>query len=553
MEQINIELFLNALDGAVNHLTMAVDEVNELNVFPVPDGDTGTNMSMTVKSAKKQVNENNHQTIGEITKLASRGALMGARGNSGVILSQWLRGFADGLKGCKDTIDINTMAIALKKASETTYAAVMKPTEGTILTVAREASDFAVKNHKRYDDIIEFFNDFVHRATESLNNTPNLLPVLKEAGVVDAGGMGLLKLFEGFYAVLTGKTIASIEERTSNQPARKDHAAHDVSTGDIKYGYCTEFMVETEVDAIDELKKKLAPLGDSMLVVGDESLAKVHIHTNNPGKALEYGLEHGFLKDIKIDNMRLQHQEILFTSEEVKEAYEEEQEEQNVVKELKKYGLITISSGAGLTEVFKDLGADEIVEGGQTMNPSTEDIISAVNKINAEHIFILPNNSNIILSANQARDISKIPITVIPSKTVPEGISALLSFNEDLSASENEEEMIDAMAHTLTGEVTYAVRDTVVGDKEIKKEDFIGIYNKDILACGRDLNEVVTSLVDEMMNEDVSLCTLFYGKDVTLKDAENLQAELEDRYGDMDIEVINGEQPLYYYLISLEE
>ncbi len=550
MEQIKIELFINALNGGVRHLTLAMDEVNALNVFPVPDGDTGTNMSMTVKSAKKQVVENEHKTIADIAKLASRGALMGARGNSGVILSQWLRGFSDGLENCKDTLNINTMALALKKASETTYAAVMKPTEGTILTVAREASEFAIKNHKKYDDFVEFFGDFVAHAIKSLNNTPNLLPVLKEAGVVDAGGMGLVKLFEGFHAVLTGKPIAMIEEEKVTKPVHHEHVTHDVSTGDIKYGYCTEFMVETEDDAIDELKAKLAPLGDCMLVVGDESLAKVHIHTNNPGKALEFGLEHGFLKDIKIDNMRLQHEETLFTNEEVNEAYEAEQ---NEIKELKKYGLIAISSGAGLSEVFKDLGVDEIVEGGQTMNPSTEDIISAAGRIHAEHIFVLPNNSNIILAANQARDISKTPMTVITSKTIPEGISALLSFSESFTAKENEEQMIDAMSHTLTGEVTYAVRDTVVGDREIKKDDFIGIYNKDILACGRDLNEVVTTLVDEMMNEDVSLCTLFYGEDVSLEDAEHLQEELEDRYGDIDIEVISGEQPLYYYLISLEE
>lgn len=552
INKINGPLLKDLFKGAVNYLISMKEEVNALNVFPVPDGDTGTNMSLTSKSALKQIESlEGDFTAGDVSAAAARGALMGARGNSGVILSQLLRGFSEGLEGI-DEATTSDLAHAFKKASETTYKAVMKPIEGTILTVGRETADFAIRHYKKAEDPITFLEDVIVEANKSLDNTPNQLQVLKEAGVVDAGGKGLVVLLEGGLKVLKGEDIADqSEDETLKKKAQKEVQFTEADTS-LKYGYCTEFIINTDYEDIDSFREKIAPLGDCLLVVGGggSHLIKVHVHTNDPGIVLQHACELGLLQDIKIDNMRYQHREVLFDDEEVAEAKKREEEEEII--EEKDYSFITVSMGEGMTETFKSLGVDFVVAGGQTMNPSTEDLLKGVDKVGGKVIYLIPNNSNIILSAEQARDISNREIIVIPSKSVPQGIAAMLAFNEEASKEENEENMIEAIGSVVDASVTYAVRDTTINGKEIHKDDIIGIASKDIISSGKTVFDVVTETVDKLMDEDISLVTLFYGEDVKEEDAEEVREAIEEKYPDIDIDVIKGDQPIYYYIISLE-
>ena len=552
INKINGPLLKEIFKGAVNYLISMKEEVNALNVFPVPDGDTGTNMSLTSKSALKQIESlEGDFTAGDVSAAAARGALMGARGNSGVILSQLLRGFSEGLEEI-DEATTSDLAHAFKKASETTYKAVMKPIEGTILTVGRETADFAIRHYKKAEDPITFLEDVIVEANKSLDNTPNQLQVLKEAGVVDAGGKGLVVLLEGGLKVLKGEDIADqSEDETLKKKAQKEVQFTEADTS-LKYGYCTEFIINTDYEDIDALREKIAPLGDCLLVVGGggSHLIKVHVHTNDPGIVLQHACELGLLQDIKIDNMRYQHREVLFDDEEVAEAKKREEEEEII--EEKDYSFITVSMGEGMTETFKSLGVDYVVAGGQTMNPSTEDLLKGVDKVGGKVIYLIPNNSNIILSAEQARDISNREIIVIPSKSVPQGIAAMLAFNEEASKEENEENMIEAIGSVVDASVTYAVRDTTINGKEIHKDDIIGIASKDIISSGKTVFDVVTETVEKLMDEDISLVTLFYGEDVKEEDAEEVREAIEEKYPDIDIDVIKGDQPIYYYIISLE-
>ena len=552
INKINGPLLKDIFKGAVNYLISMKEEVNALNVFPVPDGDTGTNMSLTSKSALKQIDSlEGDFTVADVSAAAARGALMGARGNSGVILSQLLRGFSEGLEGI-DEADTADIAHAFKKASETTYKAVMKPIEGTILTVGRETADFAIRHYKKSEKPIEFLEDVIVEANKSLDNTPNQLQVLKEAGVVDAGGKGLVVLLEGSLKVLKGEDIADqSEDETLKKKAQKEVQFTEADTS-LKFGYCTEFIINTDYEDIDSFREKIAPLGDCLLVVGGggSHLIKVHVHTNDPGIVLQHACELGLLQDIKIDNMRYQHREVLFDDSEVAEAKKREEEEETI--EEKDYSFITVSMGDGMTETFKSLGVDYVVAGGQTMNPSTEDLLKGVDKVGGKVIYLIPNNSNIILSAEQARDISDREIIVIPSKSVPQGIAAMLAFNEEATKEENKENMIEALESVTDASVTYAVRDTTIGGKEIHKDDIIGIASKDIISSGKTIFDVVTETVEKLMNDDISLVTLFYGEDVKEEDAEKVHETLEEKYPDIDIDVIEGDQPIYYYIISLE-
>lgn len=552
INKINGPLLKEIFKGAVNYLISRKEEVNALNVFPVPDGDTGTNMSLTSKSALKQIDSlEGDFTAADVSAAAARGALMGARGNSGVILSQLLRGFSEGLEGI-DEASTSDLAHAFKKASETTYKAVMRPIEGTILTVGRETADFAIRHHKKAEDSITFLEDVIVEANKALDNTPNQLEVLKEAGVVDAGGKGLVVLLEGALKVLKGEDIADqSDDETLKKKAQKEIQFTEADTS-LKYGYCTEFIINTDYEDIDSFREKISPLGDCLLVVGGggSHLIKVHVHTNDPGIVLQHACELGLLQDIKIDNMRYQHREVLFDDAEVAEAKKRE-EEREVIEE-KDYSFITVSMGDGMTETFKSLGVDYVVAGGQTMNPSTEDFLRGVDKVGGRVIYLIPNNSNIILSAEQARDISDREIIVIPSKSVPQGIAAMLAFNEDASKEENQENMMEAIQDVIDASVTYAVRDTTINGKEIHKDDIIGIAAKNIISSGKTVYDVVLDTVGKLMDEDISLVTLFYGEDVTEEDAEVVREAIEGKYPDIDIDVIEGDQPIYYYIISLE-
>lgn len=544
MNKLDGHMLKKALISGANHLINNKEEVNDLNVFPVPDGDTGTNMSMTIQSAVRQMEEEKKTGAGAVAMAASRGSLMGARGNSGVILSQLLRGFSDGI-GNREEITVPVAALAFKKASETTYNAVMKPTEGTVLTVAREAADFGLRAQKKYKEPVPFFEAVLEEAKKSLNRTPELLPVLKEAGVVDAGGRGLVLILEGALEALRGNDILCAEAKEAVKPVARKREA--ISTDEIIYGYCTEFMINTENEDLESLKKKLLPLGDSQLVVGGSGVIKVHLHTNHPGKALEYALELGELQDIKIDNMRYQHEEVLLKDELSAMRQEEEEEE-----EKREFSFVAVSMGNGMNDLFKSLLVDYVVEGGQTMNPSTEDIYEGIKKVKGDKVFILPNNGNIILAAEQARDLSDKEVYVIPTKNVPQGVAALLAFNELNSAEENAENMTSAFEDVITGQVTYAVRDTSLNGKKIHKDDIIGLSGKEILSCGSSVNDVCFELARELYHDEVSVITLYYGEDTEEEDALALQERLEAEYEDADVEVIYGGQPLYYYIISLE-
>ena len=555
LEKIDGVLFRKALNSAAKLLEINKEEVNSLNVFPVPDGDTGTNMCLTVESAVTKGLSVTDNDVYKIALATSQGSLMGARGNSGVILSQLFRGFANGLKG-KEIIDIKTFAEGLKKASDTAYNAVMKPTEGTILTVARECAEFALKHSNEEKNIVDFLEKIIQHGDDVLERTPEMLPVLKQAGVVDSGGKGLMYLYKGFYNGLIGKNehgdIESPHIVFKTEESKKQTEAID--SDDIKFAYCTEFMINTNYSDIEAFRNELSELGDSLLAVSGEGIIKVHIHTNNPGIALEKALKLGSLNDIKIDNMRYQHEEILL-KDELKGLKEENNEANNKIKDIeinKEYSLISVSIGEGINEIFNDLNVDAIVSGGQTMNPSTEDLLKAIDTTHGKNVIILPNNSNIILAAEQAKELSNRKISVIPTKNIAQGISALLAFNEEATLEENIEIMTNAINTIKSAQVTYAVRDTEYNNNKIIKDDIIGLSDKEILSSGKDINQVSTNLIEQLVDDDTSIITIFFGNNVDEVIANELATRLEGKYENIDIEVIFGGQPLYYYIFSIE-
>lgn len=529
--------------------------INELNVFPVPDGDTGTNMTLTIMSAAKEVAAIEDPTIETLAKAISGGSLRGARGNSGVILSQLFRGFTKEIKEHKE-IDVTIMANALQKAVETAYKAVMKPKEGTILTVARGGAEKAALLVSETDDLVYFMDEVLKHMEEVLAQTPDMLPVLKEAGVVDSGGQGLLEILHGAYDAFLGKEVDFDAPPAAAVSADVNLNLEAVDAADIKFGYCTEFiiMVENEYTEDTELdfKAYLESIGDSIVVVSDEGIVKVHVHTNDPGLAIQRALTYGSLSRMKIDNMREEHNEKLL--KEALKAAEKEQEVKEADKGPRKpVGFISVSTGDGIHEIFKGLGVDYVIEGGQTMNPSTEDMLTAIDKVHADTIFIYPNNSNIILTANQARELSEDKrIVVIPTKTVPQGITAIINFVHDKSVEENESRMIEEIKKVKNGQVTYAVRDTNIDGKEIKQGNIMGLNDKTIVSVGTDVKETTVQLIKGLVDDESELISIYYGEGISEEEAEGISEELMDEYPDVDVEVHYGGQPVYYYIISVE-
>lgn len=529
--------FKKMLLGAAVNLENNKAIVDSLNVFPVPDGDTGTNMNLTVQSAMKEINNLQESTISQIADAAANGSLMGARGNSGVILSQLFRGMAKGLKGALK-IDCKLIAESFKSASDTAYKAVMRPVEGTILTVARETAEKAIASYSEYEDTVLFLESLIEQAKNTLNRTPEMLKVLKQADVVDAGGKGLVFLLEGALAALKGVEIK--QEKVELQVIETEKELSGFSSEDeIIFTYCTEFFIKNPTKSAEEFLSKIYDKGDSIVCVGDEKLIKTHIHTNNPGQILAIAVKYGELAKIKIDNMKEQFRERFKNSNKKNQ-------------EKKKYGFVAIGMGDGIHKVFSDLNVDVFLSGGQTMNPSTEDILEAAKDINADHIIILPNNGNIILAATQAKEISEKDFHVIPSKSIPQGITAMLAFKEDESVEDNVKAMTNAVKEVKTGQVTYAVRDTVFNDMEIKKDEIIALSEGKIVSHGENPEEQTLELIKQMVDEDSFLITIFYGDKVDKKVAESLKEEIEQIAEECDVEVINGGQPLYYYIISVE-
>ena len=538
----------NMIHSASNHLNNNKVEVDTLNVFPVPDGDTGTNMSLTFTAAATEVKKFVTSSIEEVGKALASASLRGARGNSGVILSQLCRGISKSVAG-KQSVDAVGFAAALQNGVETAYKAVMRPTEGTILTVARMTAAAAVEAAKTETDIEKVFAIAIEAGKEALANTPNQLPVLKEAGVVDAGGAGLVYLLEGAYTALTTGTIVELQGGESAPAATATSAQASLNVEDIKFGYCTEFIIDKKNPDVDvaHFSEVIDPKGDCKLVIDDDEIVKVHIHTNHPGFVIEEALKLGALSKIKIDNMRLQHSSII-EAEQADTAPAAAKEE----KPRKPYGFVAVTAGAGLADIFRDYGADEIIEGGQTMNPSTDDILTAVEKINADCIFVLPNNKNIILAAEQAAELSETKVVVLPTKTVPQGYSAMMAFLPHLDVETNTAAMKEAIGTVKTAQVTYAVRDTSVSGKTIAEGDIIGICEGEITTVGDKPAKVCRELVKGMVDEDSSVISVFYGSDVTDEEAEKLAEKLEEKYPDMDVMLQSGQQPLYYYIISVE-
>lgn len=538
----------NMIHSASNHLNNNKVEVDTLNVFPVPDGDTGTNMSLTFTAAATEVKKFVTSSIEEVGKALASASLRGARGNSGVILSQLCRGISKSVAG-KQSVDAVGFAAALQNGVETAYKAVMRPTEGTILTVARMTAAAAVEAAKTETDIEKVFAIAIEAGKEALANTPNQLPVLKEAGVVDAGGAGLVYLLEGAYTALTTGTIVELQGGESAPAATATSAQASLNVEDIKFGYCTEFIIDKKNPDVDvaHFSEVIDPKGDCKLVIDDDEIVKVHIHTNHPGFVIEEALKLGALSKIKIDNMRLQHSSII-EAEQADAAPAAVKEE----KTRKPYGFVAVTAGAGLADIFRDYGADEIIEGGQTMNPSTDDILTAVEKINADCIFVLPNNKNIILAAEQAAELSETKVVVLPTKTVPQGYSAMMAFLPHLDVETNTAAMKEAIGTVKTAQVTYAVRDTSVSGKTIAEGDIIGICEGEITTVGDKPAKVCRELVKGMVDEDSSVISVFYGSDVTDEEAEKLAEKLEEKYPDMDVMLQSGQQPLYYYIISVE-
>lgn len=540
------------LAGAKN-LEAKKEWINELNVFPVPDGDTGTNMSMTIMAAAKEVSALENPNMKTLGKAISSGSLRGARGNSGVILSQLLRGFTKGISEYEE-LDVLILSEALQKAVDTAYKAVMKPKEGTILTVAKAGAHRGIELAEETDDVLYFVEEVIKAADRMLQKTPDMLPVLKQAGVVDSGGQGLVEVLKGGYDALCGKEIDyTIEGAPAVSGVTK---ITPQAEADIKFGYCTEFIIMLNQPMTDkqemDFKAYLESIGDSIVVVADDEITKVHVHTNDPGLAIQRALTYGALSRMKIDNMREEHQEKLIKDAE-KLAEQQKAEEEEVPQERKENGFISVSIGEGLNEIFKGLGVDYLIEGGQTMNPSTEDVLEAVDHVNADNIFIFPNNKNIILAANQAASLVEDKnIIVIPTKTIPQGITALINFMPEKTPEENEENMKEEIANVKTGQITYAVRDTVIDDKEIKCGDYMGIGDKTILSVGGDRDDTLKDMIAQLMDEDAAIISLYYGEEVTEEEAEEIGAYLEETYPDVDVEVEFGGQPIYYYIISVE-
>jgi DAK2 domain fusion protein YloV len=546
------------LAGAKN-LESKKEWINDLNVFPVPDGDTGTNMTLTIMSAAKEVSAIDNPTMATLSKAISSGSLRGARGNSGVILSQLFRGFTKEISKL-EVLDTESLAIATQRATETAYKAVMKPKEGTILTVAKAVSDKAAQVALDTDNLEEAIEKVITHAEYVLSKTPEMLPVLKEAGVVDSGGQGLVVVLRGMLDALTGK----VTDFEITAPAKKPDSATKgtgaaIENVDIKFGYCTEFiiMLDKEFDEKTEVEFKafLSSIGDSIVCVALDDIVKVHVHTNHPGQAFEKALEYGQLTKMKVDNMREEHNQKVIEKSEMQQAMAQEAKKKEEKKQepLKDYGFITIAPGKGLSEIFKGLGIDEVIEGGQTMNPSTEDILEAADKINAKVIYVLPNNGNIILAAQQAASIIEgKKLVVIPSKTVPQGITAMINFEMTRNEQENTEAMTSSMATVKTGQVTYAVRDTSIDGKEIHKDDILGLADNGLAAVGKDINTTVLDMLATMIDEDSELVSVYFGEDITEEQASEVVDAIEEKFPDVDVELQEGSQPVYYYIVSVE-
>ena len=550
VNKIDASMFQKMFLAGAKNLEAKKEWINELNVFPVPDGDTGTNMTLTIMSAAKEVGGIENPDMKVIAKAISSGSLRGARGNSGVILSQLFRGFTKEIKTCEE-IDVMVLAKACNRAVETAYKAVMKPKEGTILTVAKGMADKAAEIAETEEDLTVMIDEIIKHGDEVLNKTPEMLPVLKQAGVVDSGGQGLMQVVKGAYDAFLGKEIdLTIEDAAKPVDKSKLEVTDNF---DIKYGYCTEFIInldkEMPIETEKEFKAYLESIGDSIVVVADDEVVKVHVHTNDPGLAIQKALTFGSLSKMKIDNMREEHQERLVKDAEKIAAQQEEKKNEP----RKDYGFVAISVGEGLDEIFKGLGVDYIISGGQTMNPSTEDILEAVDKINADTIFVLPNNKNIILAAQQAESlVEDKKLVVIPSKTVPQGIAAMIGFVQESSVEENKESMIENMSYIKTGQSTYAVRDTVIDDKEIHEGNIMGIGDDGILSVGEDIADTTVDMIREMVDEESEIVSLYYGSDVTEDDANELAKKVEKALPDVEVEVYPGGQPIYYYIASVE-
>ena len=560
---INSKLLARMFLAGAKNLDSKKDWINELNVFPVPDGDTGTNMTMTIMSAAKEVSSLTEPTMAELAKAISSGSLRGARGNSGVILSQLFRGFCKVIKEY-DEIDVTILCEACQKAVETAYKAVMKPKEGTILTVAKGAAEKALELSDETEDVVTFVEGVIKQAEYVLDQTPEMLPVLKQAGVVDSGGQGLVQVLKGAYDALIGKEIDYTIEGAPTGAAPAKISAE--TEAEIKFGYCTEFIIVLNAPMSDNeehaYKAFLESIGDSIVVVADDEIVKTHVHTNDPGLALQKALTFGSLSKIKIDNMREEHQEKLIKDSQKlaaqqkaeEEAYEADQaDEKTNNMPAKEMGFVSVSIGEGMNEVFRGLGVDYLIEGGQTMNPSTEDMLNAIEHVNAKTVFILPNNKNIIMAANQAVDlVEDKQIIVIPTKTIPQGVTALVNYIPDHSAEENKEQMMAEIENVKTGQVTYAVRDTEIDGKTIKQNDFMGIGDKSILSVGTDLKATTLEMVDAMVDEESAIVSIYFGSDSDEDSANELAAAIEEKYPDVEVEVNDGGQPIYYYVISVE-
>ena len=552
VKTINTELFRKMFLAGAANLEAKKEFINELNVFPVPDGDTGTNMTLTIMSAAKEVQSLENADMLTIAKAISSGSLRGARGNSGVILSQLLRGFTKEIREHKE-IDAVILAKACERATATAYKAVMKPKEGTILTVAKGISRKAEELAETTEDLEVFIPEVIKYAEEVLAQTPEMLPVLKEAGVVDSGGQGLLEVIHGAYDAFLGKEIdyAAIEASGGTKMVKPSQQAE----ADIKFGYCTEFIIMTEKEFTDkneaEFKAYLESIGDSIVCVADDDIVKIHVHTNDPGLAIQKALTYGQLSRMKIDNMREEHQEKQIKDAE--KAAAQQASEKKKKEPRKPVGFIAVSIGEGMNGIFRELGADYIIEGGQTMNPSTDDMLSAIDEVNADHIFILPNNKNIILAANQAQSLTDDKdIIVIPTKTVPQGITAIISYMPEADVDTNIEALEEAIKNVKTGQVTYAVRDTHIDDKEIHEGDIMGIGDRGILAVGQSVEETTKEMLAQLVDEESELISLYFGQDVLEEDAENFAQEVEELYPDVDVDVHMGGQPIYYYVLSVE-
>ena len=554
-KSIDVELLAKMFLAGAQNIEAKKEYINELNVFPVPDGDTGTNMTMTIMSAAKEVAALENPDMKSLGKAISGGSLRGARGNSGVILSQLLRGFTKEVSKV-DEVDVDVLTKAFERAVESAYKAVMKPKEGTILTVARGGADKALELNGRTDNIAEFMNSVIMHMRDVLDQTPELLPVLKEAGVVDSGGEGLVTVLEGAYTALIGKEV-KIDVEPAATSVKKPSMGADagvVAEADIKFGYCTEFiiMLEKPFGRKEEIEFKafLESIGDSIVCVADEEIVKIHVHTNDPGLAIQKALTYGSLTRMKIDNMREEHHErVIKNASEM--AKQQKQEEKKV--EFKENGFISVSVGDGLMDLFHELGVDEVIEGGQTMNPSTEDVLSAIEKIPAKNIYILPNNGNIILAAEQAKDLTKDKaVHVIPTKNIPQGIAAMINFVEGFTPEQNEEAMTEALSEVKSGQVTYAVRDTVIDGKEIKAGNIMGLSDKTIEVVGTDVVDTTIDLLKKMMDEESELITIYYGEEGTKEDAEKIAKAIEEIDDEMEVEIQYGGQPIYYYFVSIE-